>query len=292
MTRAPNTQAKIRLAKGAQVKGAQVKIRTNHKPTPCQNSARAFFHERIGQYFETQVDPDTYTGECAICGATIASASKDSLGNPQCAEQRVLAQKRHRPAAGQPIAFGMAADKPEERGHCAIAQDGAIALATSGLSFFAANAIPTKPLPDYLTAEAVRKGQRALFWRRFLENPPEPPFLLVFFGKKSTAPLAITQTLARVMVCGDSAPVAVDIPAIQKLLPLADRMGISDFKAACAARAAIARGRTDQKLLKEVDKLRLRHHITVPEFRTLPEPGSIEAALVSYGGSHSQEEDA
>ena len=285
-------------------KPKNVKLAKDTPLTPCGDPVRVLFDERVGQYFRTPPKDERHVGTCFVCGKEIVAAATDSAKNPQCAEQRVIAQKRNGPEVGFPVAFGsppaisrkpkMKNKKPvlvdgkpvmveKIRDKFCIGAVGAVTLISPDRTFLAVNALPTKPLPPEMTAIPVSAGVQAVFWQDFLTNPPQAPFLLVLWTKKGTVPLAMSESLTRTAVCGGESPFYVNMKEVRALLPLAQRMGMEDFQSACSLRARYAAAQSAPEVLKlgaEIAALRDKHDLTTKEFRSLPVPKSSELGLV------------
>jgi hypothetical protein len=262
----------------------------------CGDPLRKLFFDRIGRYFENEGLIARTSGHCDICGAQLEDAIRDTTKKtPVCRPQRSIGQNRQRPADGAPVAFGA----PLKPGSIKNSLNGlgGITLITETMTFVAANVIPVLPLPPEMTAVPVEPGVQGRFLRDFVRNPPKPPFLLIFWNRKNTMPLAMTEHLSRTMICGEDTPRSVDLREVVSAVNLIERIGAETFRSACWLRTRLGHEADPQKLIKlneELQSLRRDRGMTAAEFKTLPAPDSDvqNMALKAYGDDEVQQDDA
>ncbi len=153
--------------------------------------------------------------------------------------------------------------------------------------------LPDKPTPSGLEIKFSEPGSIIAAKLDLIENPPKTPFVVMSFEKNAKFRTRITIDESQIIINGPSGHLIdrasfqfIDRPNIARLIAIAQKMEVKNFKELMALRDRLANGGALAKAQFESDqnallKLRSECSISMREFRSLPSPRSFEGKLLT-----------
>lgn len=242
----------------------------------CGDPGRAMFFNYLGRYFALppKLVPLPIGTVCPECGADSVQLWQSRAGTPQCLAQNTITRKRFgRKSPDEPCVPG-----GDISGMCSFGL-GSTVVCGPFVAEATTRLVPEHPVPEHVSIRFPERGDTTRFVRRLVQTPPDPPFVAVVFGKKSSFRWSVTHDRSLIAMNGpealDVAPAAVlslklhlkglGAGVVAKLLTLRARMALGDASEA------------EQKTLNELLKTYPGIATTMPK---LPAPGTSSASVL------------
>lgn len=242
----------------------------------CGDPGREMFFEYLGRYFAVQpkLVPLPIGTICPECGADSVQLWESKAGTRQCLAQNTVTRKRFgRKYPDEPCAPG-----GDSSGMCSFGL-GSMVVCGPFVAEATTRLVPDHPAPEHVSVRFPERGGATRFIRRLVQTPPEPPFVAVMFGKKSSFKWSVTRDRSLISING---PEALDVaPAALLSLKLHLKgLGAGVVSELSALRARMALGEAseaEQQRLNELLKMYPSIAITLPK---LPAPGTSSASVL------------
>jgi hypothetical protein len=246
----------------------------------CGEPGRQMFFNYVGRYFAAppSLRPLPLGMSCPRCGSTTAQLWMTSSKEPSCLAQQTITRKRKaRASAAEPA---IPAQNPS--GKTAMG-DGNMVVAGPHKARIVTKLLPDTPLPPSLEVVFSDRGSVRASVVDLLENPPEPPFVVIIFEKKAAFDAIVTIDRSQIFINGTK-PQVINGFRLNQLLAVAQRVGTKELYRLMDLRRRLADGGTMvERREKDQDALlamRASGVLKPSEFRSLPDPRSGEADLL------------
>lgn len=242
----------------------------------CGDPGREMFFNYLGRYFALppKLVPLPSGTVCPECGADSVQLWESKAGTPQCLVQNTITRKRFgRKSSDEPCAPG-----GDRSGMCSFGL-GSMAVCGPLVAEATTRLVPDHPVAEDVSVRFPERGDATRFIRRLVQAPPEPPFVAVVFGRKSSFKWSVTQDRSLISING---PEALDVaPASVLSLKLhLDGVGASIVAKLLTLRARMARGEASEAEQKALDSLLKKHPGIATTMPKLPAPGTSSALVL------------
>jgi hypothetical protein len=242
----------------------------------CGDPGREMFFNYLGRYFSLQpkLVPLPIGAVCPECGADSVQLWQSKAGAPQCLVQNTITRKRFgRKSPDEPCAPG-----GDSSGMCSFGL-GSMVVCGPSVAEATTRLVPEHPAPEHVLIRFPERGDTTWFIRRLIQTPPEPPFVAVLFGKKSSFKWSVTQDRSLIAING---PEALDVAptAVLSLKLLLKDISAGDIARLLTLRTRMALGEASESDQKRLEHLLKEHPEIAAAMPRLPAPGTSSASVL------------
>jgi hypothetical protein len=250
----------------------------------CGELGRQMFFQHVGQYFAAapRLAPLPLGTACSICGSVAVQLWLTGSGEASCLAQQTITRKRAaRPSAAEP-----AIPAADPSGMTAMG-DGNMIIAGPHRAMIITKLLPDKPVPSDVEIKFSDKGCIRAAKLDLLEKPPRPPFVVIICEKNARFRTRVTVDASQITINGPSGQI-LNRPYLSRLIEMAGKvgkkellelMGLRQRLAGAGGTSNLKNGQCERDQAAFLD-LRAAGLLTPAEFRSLPSPGSPEAAFL------------
>ncbi|MGJ0506013.1 MAG: hypothetical protein ACR652_02520 [Methylocystis sp.] len=242
----------------------------------CGDPGRAMFFDYLGRYFsqEPKLVRLPIGTVCPECGVDSVQLWRSKAGAPQCIAQNTITRKRFgRKSPEEPCA-----PMNDSTGMCSFGL-GSMLVCGPFVAEATTRLAPDQPVPEHVSISFPERGDTARFIRRLVEAPPEPPFVAVVFGRKSSFKWSVTQDRSLVSINGPE-PLEMAPAAVLSLALLLKDIKVNDVARLLTLRTRMALGEASETDCRQLDDFLEQNPDIAPAMPRLPAPGTTSASIL------------
>jgi hypothetical protein len=247
----------------------------------CGEAGRQMFFDYVGQYFAAppRLRPLPGATSCPRCGSTTVPLWMTDSQEPLCLAQQTITRKRKaRGSADEP------AIPAQDRSGKTNMGDGNMVVAGPHTAKIITKLLPDTLPPPGLEVVFTKEGSIRGGILGLLQDPPEPPFVVIIFEKKAIFTTKITVDPSQIFINGTK-PQVINRSRINDLMAVAQRIGKKELYRLMELRYRLAGGENVKHKQRDTDQeallaLRACFVLSPAEFSSLPDPRSGEVDLL------------